>query len=97
MFSRAYGFCDEGFIVTFPRIQVSIEIKEDMGDIKFGSFIKKKILDSQDLKEVEKNTLLNYPVVYLHSWKDKNQKLKIYIGETIDIERRSEEHEKKSE
>lgn len=75
----------------------SIEIEDDKRDFKFGRFIKEKILDSQDLNDDEKNTLLNYPVVYLHSWKGKNQIMKIYIGETIDIERRSEEHEKKAE
>ena len=42
-------------------------------------------------------TLLNYPVVYIHKWVDSSGKERVYVGETIDLLRRTEEHQKKAE
>lgn len=56
-----------------------------------GAQIKAHIMQAAISGE-EKNILLNYPVVYIHTWKNTQQKLQVYIGETIDILRRTEEH-----
>lgn len=37
--------------------------------------------------------LLYYPVVYLHTWINKRKEFCVYVGETIDLGRRTEEHE----
>ncbi|WP_311695918.1 GIY-YIG nuclease family protein [Sneathia sanguinegens] len=45
------------------------------------------------LKDLNCKLLTEYPVVYIHNWKDKNEnKYSVYIGETNDIYRRTEQH-----
>ena len=44
-----------------------------------------------------KNILLDYPVVYVHTWIDDKGENKVYIGETNNILRRTEEHQKSEE
>lgn len=45
------------------------------------------------LKDLNCKLLTEYPVVYIHNWKDKNRnKYSVYIGETNDICRRTEQH-----
>ncbi len=51
---------------------------------KVKSMIQK---DNVDDKEI----LLNYPVVYIHTWKEK-ENLFVYVGETIDLIRRTNDH-----
>ena len=56
-----------------------------------GSSIVNSINTCEPSDSDSKNLLLNYPVVYVHIWKD-DTVTSIYIGETIDIKRRTEEH-----
>lgn len=45
------------------------------------------------LKDLNCKLLTEYPVVYIHNWKNKNEnKYSVYIGETNDIYRRTEQH-----
>ncbi len=64
---------------------------------KLGSSVRKAIEESKELDDDVKKVLLNYPVVYVHSWKNESNETLLYIGETIDIVRRTDEHEKKGE
>ncbi len=42
--------------------------------------------------EADRETLLNYPVVYIHTWKDEKDQPHIYVGETIDLVNRTKQH-----
>ena len=73
----------------------SIELENGQFD-RIGDVVRKKIKEDTRLEDEVKKILLNYPVVYVHSWKS-GDKTKLYIGETIDIVRRTDEHEKMGE
>ena len=57
-----------------------------------GFLIRQHILDEKNLSGEEKRILLNYPVVYIHSWRSDRGEPRFYVGETIDLLRRTEEH-----
>ena len=56
-----------------------------------GKTIEEAISNSTELSEDEKTILLEYPVVYIHTWKNAG-KTSVYVGETTNVIRRSEEH-----
>ncbi len=64
-------------------------LEEDNFIDKISDEVKKQVCDDYDL-------LLNYPVVYIHVWRNKknirNNNYSIYIGETNDIIERTKEH-----
>lgn len=70
------------------------EIKS--GDVinHLGYAVRKAIREENNQKK--STILLEYPVVYIHTWKDEKG-THFYVGETIDLARRINEHEKKSE
>ena len=71
--------------------------------MKISKPIIRKIKDNKDsLKEFEqkvlklndkktKNIIMNYPVVYIHSWKNRNQ-YEVYVGESNNIFERTKQH-----
>lgn len=61
---------------------------------KIGNYVKKKI---KEINNEDTDVLLAYPVVYLHTWENDANAFECYIGETIDLLRRTEEHEKAGE
>lgn len=62
-----------------------------------GVFAKKVINSDQNLSDADKYVLLNYPTVYMHFWKYKNEfKWNVYIGESINLVNRTNQHEKVS-
>lgn len=74
---------------------VYIEIEPDENVLDYignyvGKYIRENKLDNADI-------LLNYPVVYVHTWKNSNNQVCFYVGETIDLVRRTDEHEKVEE
>ncbi|MBO5450408.1 MAG: GIY-YIG nuclease family protein [Lachnospiraceae bacterium] len=54
-------------------------------------YVKHEIENDNNLKPEEKSIILNYPVVYIHTWKASG-KLHVYVGETINLVRRTKEH-----
>ena len=54
-------------------------------------YVKHEIENDNQLGPEKKRIILNYPVVYIHTWKA-NSKLHVYVGETINLVRRSQEH-----
>lgn len=62
------------------------------GKTNFTSSIQNEI--NNIMNETSKY-LLDYPVVYIHCWKDETKNAyKVYVGETIDIVQRTQEHYK---
>jgi hypothetical protein len=60
---------------------------------KIGNYVKKELIGIND---EDTEILLSYPVVYFHTWMS-DEGFECYIGETIDLLRRTEEHEKAGE
>ena len=59
------------------------------------ALIKKK---EQETDERTKTIIFDYPIIYIHSLQnDKNGQYEVYVGETSDIIRRTDQHMKKSE
>ena len=53
----------------------------------------KSVIEHDDGLE-GKDILLNYPVVYIHTWKNGRNNLCVYVGETINLVRRTGEHDR---
>ncbi len=56
-----------------------------------GYYIRSRIKESKQLSPEHKETLLNFPVIYIHTW-TKDEKKYVYVGETINLVRRTDEH-----
>lgn len=50
----------------------------------------------RNLDDQSQDILLNYPIVYVHTWRDKKGQLHIYVGETNNLVRRTWEHKQSS-
>lgn len=61
---------------------------------KIGYYVKKFFEEKND---EDTDVLLSYPVVYLHTWINKANSIECYFGETIDLLRRTKEHEEAGE
>ena len=75
-------------VIIFP-----VQFDEHLDDIGFYVY---KEIENAAINSEDKAILLNYPVVYVHTWKYEGKKY-VYIGESIDLLRRTDEHEKKGE
>ena len=56
-----------------------------------GYYIRSRIKESKQLSPEHKETLLNFPVIYIHTW-TKDEKKYVYVGETINLVRRIDEN-----
>ncbi len=68
-----------------------IEFSDEEFNIKFdhlGNSVRNIIRKEEGEKG---KVLLDYPVVYVHTWKEK-EKLYVYVGETINLVRRTNQH-----
>lgn len=75
--------------VQYHSVRIPINNSDKINYL--GNDVRKKIREKED-KEKE-TVLLDYPVVYVHTWK-KGEVRNFYVGETIDLVRRTDEHEK---
>lgn len=62
------------------------KVKDNIDELKI---LEKNFLQSKDDKK--KDIILNYPVVYIHTWKDKD-KYGVYVGESNNIIGRTKQH-----
>ena len=62
----------------------SIWVEFDDEKIKYAENHVKSEIKNQS-SEADREILLNYPVVYIHTWKDEKDQTRIYVGETIDL------------
>ena len=66
-------------------------IEKIRDDIESLNLFEKEISNSNDDKK--KDILMNFPVVYIHSWKNKD-KYEVYVGESNNIFKRTKQHYK---
>lgn len=65
---------------------IIIKIEDNIDSLKL---LKKKIINSKNEKLEE--LILNYPTIYLHTWKNRNN-YEVYVGESNNIFRRTKQH-----
>ncbi len=51
-----------------------------------------KKMENEFLNEKNKNYIIQYPVVYIHAWKNSNNMYEVYVGESNNIFDRTREH-----
>lgn len=65
---------------------IIIKIEDNIDSLKL---LKKKIINSKNEKMEE--LILNYPTIYLHTWRNRNN-YEVYVGESNNIFRRTKQH-----
>ncbi len=71
--------------IVYAKVQIDEKI-----NISLGAYVKECI--ERDYPQYA-DVLLNYPVVYVHTWKEGDSTF-FYVGETIDVTQRTNEHDK---
>ena len=56
--------------------------------------VRSLIKNDDSLSDEERNILLTYPIVYIHAWKNDDNSISAYIGETNDLLLRIDQHTK---
>ena len=78
--------------IDFSNVNLGEKLNHEQHFFNFEGMC---IREHKELSAEQKNIILNYPVVYVHTWLDSNNQRNVYIGETIDLIRRTDEHKKK--
>lgn len=73
---------------------ITFEGQEINNAYYLANYIKKQIKEDKDKEKID--VLLNYPAVYIHSWQSVHGEWNFYVGETNDLVRRTDEHDKNS-
>ena len=89
-------------VIDFSDTKIDKDAIQSGGLRYIGNFVKKRICESSIASnEIEQlsdtDVILNYPVVYVHTWQEKDvpHKKHYYVGETIDLAQRTNEHSRR--
>lgn len=74
------------------KLQNEIIGNNDDLNYRIKYYAQKSIEADKNLDNEAKEILLSYPVVYVHTWRNEENELFIYVGETINLLNRTSEH-----
>ena len=83
---------DDNYLKDLPDTYMEnlTDSQKDFVYYRMGRYAKSEL---EKLSDAEKNIILQYPVVYFHTW-ESDEGFLCYVGESIDLLRRTDEHEK---